>query len=257
MITRMLTFSAIGFLQLMRSRMYLNVLVAGIALVGVALGIDELSAGQGDRVLVNVGLALISIVVAILAIVTGVGTVTREIESKQIHLILARPIHRFEIIVGRFLTIAALVFTSNVILGAVLGLTIFLVDSPDGHRVFLAAVFSSLEGFLIAALAIFFGTGSSSTVSTLFTTTLFLLGRLSPLLFELIEKGRFTPLLTTLLDGVYVVLPHLSKFNLTMWARHSATLDASDIVASSAYGIIYITALLAFASFRLERRDLL
>lgn len=257
MTKRILVLAAIGFLQLMRSRMYLNILVAGVALVAVAVGVDELSSGQGDRVLLNVGLALISIIVAVLAVVTGVGTITREIESKQIHLVLARPIHRFEIVLGRFFTVAALVVASNIILGAVLGVTIALVDSPDGDRAFLAAVFSSFEGCLVAAFAIFFGTSSSSTVSTLFTVTIFLLGRLSPLLYDLIQRGKFQAPLSTVLDGIYVALPHFFKFDFTMWARRAASVDASEILSTSLYGIVYIAALLAFASFKLERRDLL
>jgi ABC-type transport system involved in multi-copper enzyme maturation permease subunit len=257
MIRRIVVVGAIGFLQLLRSRMYLNVIVAGVALVAVALGIDELSSGQGDRVLVNVGLALISVIVAVLAVVTGVGTVTKEIESKQIHLVLARPIHRLEIVLGRFLTVAALVVASNMILGAVLGATIFLVGSPDGSRAFVAAVYSSFEGCLVAALAIFFGTSSSATVSTLFTVTVFLLGRLSPLLHDLLRAGKFDPPLSQMLDGIYVALPHFFKFDLSNWARQAATVDVGEIVSSSLYGLAYVAALLAFASFKLERRDLL
>lgn len=257
MIARIGVFSIIGFLQLMRSRMYLNVLVAGVALVVVALGIDELSAGQADRVLINVGLGLVSIMVAVLAVVTGVGTITREIESKQIHLVLARPVRRGEIVIGRFVTIALLVLFANVILGSVLALTITLVDGEGAGRALFAAVFSSFEGFIVAALAIFFGTSSSSTVSTLFTTTLFLLGRLSPLLHDLILRGKFQPPLSSILDGIYVALPHFFRFDLSAWARGQGAVVANELGASLAYGSAYVVALLAFATWKLERRDLL
>jgi len=257
MITRILVFSVIGFLQLMRSRMYLNVLVAGAALVAVALGVDELSAGQADRVLINVGLGLISLIVAVLAVVTGVGTITREIESKQIHLVLARPVRRAEIVLGRFVTIALLVVFANIILGVTLALTITLVDGEGAGRALFAAVFSSFEGFIVAAIAIFFGTSSSSTVSTLFTTTLFLLGRLSPLLHDLILRGKFSPPLSTLLDWIYVALPHFFRFDLSAWARGQGALVGAELAQSLAYGSLYVVALLAFATWKLERRDLL
>ena len=67
MILRVLILARFGFLELLRSRIYLNVLAAGVALVLAALAFEELSASQGGRVLADVGLAFISLVVAALA----------------------------------------------------------------------------------------------------------------------------------------------------------------------------------------------
>lgn len=246
-----------GFVQLLRTRVYLNVLVAGVVLVGAALAFDRLSAGEGGRVLKDVGLAFIALVVAVLAGVTSITTLTREIETKQIHLIVARPVSRTEIVLGRFLTSAMLIVVSNAILGVVLAACLVLVDARDAWTVVPAALFQSWEGFVVAAIAVFFGVGSSSTMSALFTTTLFALGRLTPALRAVLDQGKVQGPAQPVLEAAYTVLPHLGAFDPTRWANGTAPVDVAGLARSAAYGALYAGAFLAFASFRLKRRDLL
>ncbi len=248
---------ATGFKQLVRSRVYLNLLVAGVAMVGAALAFDRLSAGEGGRVLVDVGLAFAALLVAVLAGVTAVTTMTREIETKQIHLLVARRSGRAQNVVGRFVTAALLVVASNAVLGGLLAALLFMIGARGAGLALPAALFQSFEGFIVASIAIFFGVGSSSTMSALFTTTIFLLGRLTPALRALLDGGKFDGGTAAVLEGAYAVLPHFGAFDLTRWANGTDPLDLTGLAASALYGTLYAAAFLAFAAHRLERRDLL
>lgn len=256
MIMRVLALGATGFLELVRSRVYLNLLVAGIGLVLAALAFDRLSAGEGARVLTDMGLAFSSLVSAALAGTMAIVTVTREIETKQVHLLVARPILRAEFVLGRFVTTALLVLLSNGVLGLVLG---GLAGALGGHpeRVLFASLFVSFEGFIVAAIAVFFGVGSSSTMSAVFTTTLFVLGRLTLALKALLDRGALEGVFEPVFRGAYLVLPHLGCFDLTSWAHGDAAPGAVTVLQAALYGAAYTAALLAFATFRFERRDLL
>ena len=53
-----------------------------------------------------------------------------------------------------------------------------------------------------------------------------------------------------------VVVPDLEGFNLTIQAIHQLPIETAQVVAPLAYGLLYIVALLALASFVFERRDL-
>lgn len=257
MIGRVLALGAAGFLQLVRSRVYLNLLVAGVALVLAALAFDRLSAGEGGRVLVDVGLAFVSLLSALLGGVVAITTVTREIESKQIHLLVARPMRRGEIVAGRFTTAALLVVVTNALLGLLLWGLLSGLGFDRGAASFAAALYASFEGFIVAAIAIFFGVGSSSTTSATFTATLFVLGRLTLSLRELLDAGKFSAPLSSLLEGVYAVLPHSFVFDLTTWARASEPVAAAMLLQGAVYGVCYCGAFLCFATLRLGRRDLL
>lgn len=255
MIGRIATLGLIGFLQLLRSRIYLNLLVAGVALVLSALVFNELAGGDGPRVLIDLGLAFIALVTSALAGIVVIVTVTREIETKQVHHVLARPVHRAEVVLGRFLTATLLVLTSTASLGALLAVIAEINLPGTGVPVFGAAVFSSFEPLIVAAIALVFGVGSSSTMSAVFTTTVFVLGRLTLALRELLDAGKLD-VARPVLEGAYAILPHFFSFDLSTWARGDGPFDAAGVARAAAYGVCYAAALLAFASFRLHRRDL-
>ncbi|MCC7070099.1 MAG: hypothetical protein IT383_02185 [Deltaproteobacteria bacterium] len=244
-----------GVLQLLRTRVYLNILVAGVALVGAALAFDRMSAGEGGRVLLDVGSAFIALLVAVLAGVVSITAVTREIETKVASVVTARPLARVDYVLGRFGTAVGLVLLSNLCLGGLLGGVLWLSGAPHAALSFGVVLFASFEALIIAAIAIFFGVGSSSTMSALFTTTIFVLGRLTEELGRLIERGRFGDA-TPLLKGVHAVLPHLPAFDLTPLA-HGVTSSPADLAQRAAYGALYAGAFLLAAAFRFSRRDLL
>ncbi|MBI1949164.1 MAG: ABC transporter permease [Deltaproteobacteria bacterium] len=244
-----------GVLQLARTRVYLNILVAGVALVLAALAFDRMSAGEGGRVLLDVGTAFVALLVAVLAGVVSITGVTREIETKVASVVTARPLSRVDYVLGRFATAAALVVLSNLALGAVLAVVLVATDSAHAVLAFGAVLFASLEGLVIAAIAIFFGVGSSSTMSALFTGTIFILGRLTEELARLIEHDKFGGA-TALLKAVHALLPHLPAFDLTPLA-HGASASALDLAQRAGYGLLYAGAFLAAAAFRFSRRDLL
>lgn len=244
-----------GFLQLVRTRVYLNILVAGIVLIAAALAFERLSAGEGGRVLFDIGAAFAALVVAILAGVLSITGVTREIETKVASVVVARPIHRADYVLGRFGTAAALVFLANACLGGLLAAVLALLGSPHAALALGVVLFASFEALVVAAIATFFGVGSSSTMSAIFTSTLFILGRLTDELLVLIERGKFAGL-TPLMKAIHALLPHLTAFDLTPLA-HGATTSALDLLQRGAYGLVYAAAFLAGAAFRMGRRDLL
>ena len=56
-----------GFVQLLRSLVYLNVLVAGGFLTVAALVFEQLAGGAGGRILLEIGLAFIALTTSALA----------------------------------------------------------------------------------------------------------------------------------------------------------------------------------------------
>lgn len=252
MIARVLSLAWTGFLQLARSRVYLNILVAGVGLVAASLAFEELTADAGGRVLFDVGSAFVALVVATLSGTIAITAITRELETKQAHLVLARPISRAEFVVARFLTTALLVVIANASLGLLLAGLLVAVDAEHAGLAFATCMFASFEGFILAAVATFFGVGSSSTMSAVFTTTIFVLGRLTGEMLVLIERNTFGSA-TPMLRAIHAVLPHLTAFDLTPLAHGGSV----DVMSGALYGLAYAIAFLAAAAFRFSRRDLM
>ena len=255
MIQRIIALGWTGFLQLLRSRIYINLLAVNVLMIIAALVLDRLSAGEGARMLIDLGMTFGALVTVVMAATVTIVTLTTEIENKQIHLLLTRPIGRFEIILGKFVTVAILVFISNFIIGLVLWGMAIGIESRDPERIFWALNFVSMEGFTIAAVSIFFGVGSSSLMSATFTALIFIVGRLSGALKLLIDSGKFADF-SDLFNFFYYLVPHLYLYDLTEWAHGAATPDASYLLQSVLSGCAYIGILIFFASLRLNKRDI-
>jgi ABC-type transport system involved in multi-copper enzyme maturation permease subunit len=204
--------------------------------------------------LFDVGTAFAALVVAALSATIAITAITRELETKQAHLVLARPIGRAEFVVARFLTTALLVVVANAVLGLLLGGLILAIGADHAGLAVATCLFASFEGFILAAIATFFGVGSSSTMSAVFTTTLFILGRLTGEMLLLIERGKFGAA-TPLLKAVYAALPHLTVFDLTPFAHGAGSLR--EVAFAAVYGTAYTAAFLGVAAYRFSRRDLL
>ena len=95
MIHRIFALGWTGFLQLLRSRIYINLLAVNFLMVVAALVLDRLSAGEGARMLIDLGTTFGALVTVVMAGTVAIVTMTAEIENKQIHILLSRPIARF------------------------------------------------------------------------------------------------------------------------------------------------------------------
>jgi len=245
-----------GFRELMRSRIYISLLVAAICCALLALLLEIISAGHGGRMLLDIGLWFSSLISVSIAVTMGVYLIVHDISSRRIHMLITRPIFRSQIILGRFLTIFLLILANNLLMVTVLELLLWALDTPAGFRVLGAALFFTLEGSLIASFAILVGIGSSSAVSAGVTIFVFVLGRLSLLFGELIEAGKFGET-TRPMELIFYFIPQLHRFNLSSWAALAEPWDWNSFVSSLAYGVIFTIGILCMAGFRFERKDLL
>ncbi len=245
-----------GFIDFARGRVFATVFAAGVALVIAALIFQELSASAGQRVLGDIGLAFISMVVAMLAAIVPLSTVAKEIDSRQVHQLLARPISRATYVLARFLAAAGLVLASNVALGGLLcGLLLLTGGGSMGPLAWFAAVFASLEGLIMVSLAILFGVNSSVPMSAVFLTLVFVVGRLSYAVDAAII-AKLDGNAEQLVLAAARLLPAFGRFDLTA-ALHGVPLDAGELARTAVYGIVYAAGILLLGTWRLHRRDLI
>lgn len=247
-----------GFVQLLRARLYLGVLVAGGVLIVGAMLLNELSGGLGARMFVDLGLLFASTVTTVGSALTALVSVKRGIETKELLPIVSRPVPRAVILIGRFCTTVMLATLANLLFGVGLVSVGAVLGASDLGAIFVAAQVATLEALVISGFALTFGVGSSTTVASVFTLAVFLTGRLVTVLDGLLTTGRVQHL-EPVLRPVERVLPHLEIFDLTPFANGTAAPEASLLAAvglAVSYGALYVVGLLIFAAFRFERRDL-
>jgi ABC-type transport system involved in multi-copper enzyme maturation permease subunit len=234
--------------------------VVGFNAFGIALG--ELSLYEQARVARDVGLAGISIFGCVTAMVLGVSLLYNEVQRRTIHTILAKPLRRWEFVVGKYMGMAATLTVLVVLFGLVMTGLLSLQDVPLTRALIQGVVLAYVEVLLVAAVAIFFSAVSSPFLSGMFTFLVFFLGRITPEIRIFIETTE-SPVIRAALRGALYLVPDLHLFSVS-----GSTVDGSyvsvhgDFVSwgyvgtGVGYGLLYITTLLVLAALIFSRRDL-
>ncbi|MCA9531572.1 MAG: ABC transporter permease [Myxococcales bacterium] len=113
------------FREAVRDRVLYGVLAFAIAVLTFTLVLAELSLNQERRVVSDIGLASISLFSVIIAVFLGSSLLYKEIERKTLYVIIPKPIHRYEFLLGKYFGI---VLTSAVFV-AIMGAVLFMVAS--------------------------------------------------------------------------------------------------------------------------------
>ena len=96
------------FRESVRDKVLYNLVVFALLLIGASYLIGQLTAGQDVKIIKDLGLAATSIFGLFIAIFIGIGLVSKEVERRSIYSLLAKPITRTQLVLGKY---AGLVLT--------------------------------------------------------------------------------------------------------------------------------------------------
>ncbi len=245
------------FLEVIRDRiLYVLALFAIVMVVAIAL-LPEVAAGTEDKLLLDLGLGAINLFTLVVTIVVGTGLVNKEIEKKTVLVLIAKPVGRFDIILGKHLGLAALVATLMVAQTAIFFTLLALKGAAiPALSLLLALGFMYLEMLLMVAVTLLFGVFTSSLLATLLSFGTYLVGHLSTDLLNLSQLGESVGF-QRVVEGLYLVLPNLERLNLKNEAVYGLALlpNAGQLALNALYGLIYTALLLTLASNIFARRQ--
>jgi ABC-type transport system involved in multi-copper enzyme maturation permease subunit len=119
MIGRVYAVAINTFREAVRDRVLYGVLGAATAVLLFTLALAELSLNEQRRVVLDVGLASISLFSVAVAIFLGSSLLYKEIERKTLYVILPKPIHRWEFLIGKYFGIALTALVFIALMGAI------------------------------------------------------------------------------------------------------------------------------------------
>jgi ABC-type transport system involved in multi-copper enzyme maturation permease subunit len=125
---RMIAVAVNTFREAVRDRVLNGMLGVALAVLVFSLALAELALDQQQRIVLDIGMASISLFSVVMAVFLGSSLLYKEIERKTLYVILPKPIRRHEFLLGKYFGIALTVFVFVAIMGAVqLGVTTFQV----------------------------------------------------------------------------------------------------------------------------------
>jgi ABC-type transport system involved in multi-copper enzyme maturation permease subunit len=245
------------FREAVRDRVLYNLVVFALLIVGAALLFGQISVGIHVIVLINLGLTAISIFGVVIAIFIGIGLVSKEIDKRTLYTVLARPVRRWEFILGKFFGLVGTLLVNAFFMSVGFFLALLYLVHRFGRSdvdLLVALYFIVLQFIIVTAIALLFSTFSSPLLSAVFAFSLFIIGTFSEDLrsFAALAQGPARWIATA---AAYLV-PNFSALNVISSAAHHQPVAHSLITYNSAYALLYATFAIAAAALIFEYRNL-
>lgn len=204
-------------------------------------------AAFGARLLIVLGMTLFVIV-----------HVRRLMESRELHLLLAKPIGRARFVVTAWASFALVALA----LALVAGVIVWLAGTADGPAAGLAAWTGTLilEAGVMTAFAVFVALGLDSAIASIVTAAgFYVLARMLGVLLaiartDLRPGGALGDGIAGAVDVIGAVVPRLDLFAVGTWPVHGLA-GGPDLRLVGAQGVIYTILLVAAAVFDFSRRQ--
>ena len=254
-LARILVVASNVFREVIRDRVLYLVAVFAIFMVAAIRLLPEISATTENKIILDVGLAAMTLLGLVIAVFVGTGLVNKEIDKRTVLVLLSKPVSRLEFIVGKHLGLSAVLAVLVALMTAIyMGLLSLSRIPYPAESILVSSVFLFLLLSLMTAVAIAFGVFTSSLLATLLTFTVFFMGSFSANLVTLGAQSK-NPTIEAVTRNLYLVLPDLSRLDLKNQAVYNLLPDTNTLLQSALYAVLYIIVLLIVATFIFSRRE--
>ncbi len=256
------------FREAVRDRVFYNLLLFAVLLVGASLIIGQLAAGQDVKIIKDLGLASAQLFGVGIAIFIGIQLVAREVERRSVHATLSKPLARPVFLLGKYLGLLLTLAVNITVMAAALFLVLLAYSAltPPGvqavwtapavdPRLLTALGLIYVELAVVTAIALLFSTYSSALLSTTFTAAIWAAGHFVEDL-RTIEQVGASGATAWVARLVSWVLPNLALFDVKAEVVHGVPVPGGQVVWAVAYGVAYSGAVLLLAIAIFQRRDL-
>ena len=272
--------------ELTRQRVFYILLIFALLLIGSSIFMARLTFQQEFQILKDVSLGAISIFTSLLAIVATARLIPQDIEDRTVYTILAKPVPRFEYLLGKLAGVLLLLAISILAMSAmflvvlyareqtVLTETLRQMAAAPREQVddALLAVRSSalninifpgiaiiyLKACLLASLTLFVSTFASTNIFTIVVMVcIYFIGHLQATAREYWLQEDSAGLLTRIfLALVALIFPDLQTFNVVDDIVAGAAIPFALLAKTAALGIFYTTIYTLLATFVFYGKEL-
>jgi ABC-type transport system involved in multi-copper enzyme maturation permease subunit len=255
------------FRESVRDRVFYNLVLFAVLLVGGSILIGQLTAGQDVKIIKDLGLTATSLFGLFISIFIGINLVSKEVERRSVYPLFAKPIRRSEFIVGKYAGLLLTLLVNVAVMTVALYTVLFFLargvpdniqrawDAPAVDPALLKAIaMIYVDLALVTAVAVLFSTYSSPMLSAVFTLGLYIVGQFNADL-KRFDEIVSAPLAAWIGKACYYVLPDFARFDVKLAVVHGVPVSGGYLAWTTMYAAAYIAALLFGACVIFARRD--
>lgn len=240
-LTRITAIASNTLLELVRLKVFYFLIIFAFFVIGISFFTSRLSFMEQSQALKSVGLGAMSIFTWMLAVLATAMLLPKDIEDRTLYTILAKPVPRFEYLLGKFAGVMALLFIALSLMSAFFVVTLYFAeqsaivevtritpprDLPAALEQVHRSTFSSnlLPGIIViyfksslcAALTLLISTFASSMIFTVIVSVMaWLIGHVQPFAREAYLSSQAPgPLAKAFFALVAVAMPDLRALDL-------------------------------------------
>ncbi len=246
------------FREAVRDRVLYSLLFFALLMIAAAILVGQISIGIENLVIINLGLAAISIIGLLMALFIGVGLVYKEMDKRTLYSVLSKPIQRWEFLVGKFAGLLLTLAVNTAFMTVGLAAALLYVKHPFAEAdvaILVAVYFILLKLAVLTALALFFSCFSTPLLSILFTAGLYVAGLFASDIRTFAHITGSSGLDATAVAFSYLI-PNFNNFNVTAAAAYGRTVPARLVLENTLYAAVYVAVVLLAASAAFSRRNL-
>ncbi len=200
-----------------------------------------------------VSVFFVSAIIAITITVTGVPG---EVEQKTIYPVVAKPVRRWEFILGKYAGAMGTVAVGMAVMGATFAGLEWAYQGFIAPAVFYVFPFLFLETAILGAAALWLSTFTSWPLAWFLCVMFTLLGNVKFSLYASLMRDNRSAFNAATMTAIYHLLPNLQSFDFKDALVHDLYVPSLYLWQTAAYGTCYAAALLTLASISFARREL-
>jgi ABC-type Na+ efflux pump permease subunit len=246
----------------------------------------QFSFQQEFQLLKDISLGAMSIFTSLLAIVAAARLIPQDIEDRTIYTILAKPVPRFEYLLGKIAGVLLLLAISILVMGVVFVLMLYAREQSVLHMtmrqmshsppeqvdaalrsirasalnidIFPGIVIIYLKACLLAALTLFVSTFATTNIFTIVVMAfVYFIGHLQAIAREYWLQEHSSGLVTRIFLAVVALLfPDLQAFNLVDDIVAGTAISLGLFLKTAVLGIFYTTIYTLLAAFIFYGKEL-
>ncbi len=251
---RVLTLAKFTLKNYLQEKILVVVMLFAAILMLSSYVLSPLAVGAQQKIVVDIGLAAISIFAVALIVLLGAGSFHLEKERGILRALLAKPISRVEFVLGKYTGTVAMVSIVVLLMASVHMLVVTLSGSQVTENMMSAVYLTLLEGSVVTALLTFFAAFTSPMLGSFFTISCVVAGHFSSDLLAFADRmgGASMKVVAT---GAYYLLPNLELLNVRSEAVHGLPLPDGFLFSVTLYALAYAATILYLATLIFRAKE--
>jgi len=226
------------------------------AVIWIASGVflTHYQVGEEFKMYVDFGLGALTIFGMLIAVFIGVSLIPAEIEKRTIYTVLAKPVKRYQVVLGKYLGALAVVAVAVAIMAAVMLIALYVKQQIFVWSLLAAVLTTYFSLVLLTALVMMVSTMLSSIMTIVVAFVLWFIGSIMQYVHQVYEHAELF-IQKLVLGMVAAILPNFHHFDLRTAIADEITIAPTEVGRILVYGIVYSAIVITLAMILFNERE--